>query len=132
MRARDGVKLVSDVWMPADTGRWPAILVRTPLPPDLFEWHLREARPLLRREGIRLCSPGCPGRGDSDGEFDFFLSGGKDGYDAVEWIARQPWSNGRVCTMGVSYMGTVQWLAAREKAAPPGVRSPDCRGGTVG
>jgi putative CocE/NonD family hydrolase len=42
---------------------------------------------------------------------------GRDGYDTIEWIARQPWSNGRVCMMGVSYLGTVQWLAAREK--PP-------------
>jgi putative CocE/NonD family hydrolase len=57
------------------------------------------------------------GRGDSEGVFHFFRDDGPDGYDTIEWIARQPWSNGRVCMMGVSYLGTVQWLAARER--PP-------------
>ena len=57
------------------------------------------------------------GRGDSDGNFDFFFAEADDGYDTVEWVAEQPWSNGRVCMMGVSYLGTVQWLAARER--PP-------------
>jgi putative CocE/NonD family hydrolase len=39
---------------------------------------------------------------------------GKDGYDMVEWLAKQPWSNGRVGMAGLSYLGSVQWLAARE------------------
>ena len=54
------------------------------------------------------------GRGDSDGEFGFFFAEGHDGYDSIEWMAAQPWSNGKVGMMGVSYLGTVQWLAARE------------------
>jgi putative CocE/NonD family hydrolase len=54
------------------------------------------------------------GRGDSDGTFNFFFSEGKDGYDTIEWLAAQPWSNGKVGMIGVSYLGTVQWLAARE------------------
>jgi len=57
------------------------------------------------------------GRGDSDGEFDFFFGEAEDGYDTIEWIAEQPWSNGKVGMMGASYWATVQWLAAREK--PP-------------
>ena len=54
------------------------------------------------------------GRGDSDGKFDFFFQEGQDGHDTIEWMAAQPWSNGDVCTAGVSYLGTDQWLAARE------------------
>ncbi|HKP28644.1 MAG TPA: CocE/NonD family hydrolase [Gemmatimonadales bacterium] len=117
MRARDGIKLVSDLYLPADSGRWPAILVRTPylrtFNDGLFAKHGRT----FAAKGYAYVVQDVRGRGDSEGEFDFFFQEGKDGYDAVEWIARQPWSNGRVCTMGVSYMGTVQWLAAREK--PP-------------
>ena len=42
---------------------------------------------------------------------------GRDGYDTIEWLAAQPWSNGRVGMLGLSYLGTAQWLAARER--PP-------------
>jgi uncharacterized protein len=54
------------------------------------------------------------GRGDSDGQFDFFFNDAHDGYDTIEWMATQPWSNGKVGMLGVSYLGTVQWLAVRE------------------
>ena len=57
------------------------------------------------------------GRGDSGGEFRFLAQEPEDGYDSVERIAAEPWSNGRVGMMGVSYLASVQWLAAKEK--PP-------------
>ena len=57
------------------------------------------------------------GRGGSDGSFGFFFVEGADGYDTVEWVAAQPWCNGKVAMDGGSYLGTVQWLAARER--PP-------------
>jgi putative CocE/NonD family hydrolase len=57
------------------------------------------------------------GRGDSDGTFGFHLVDREDGHDSIEWLSGQPWSNGRVGMMGVSYLGGVQWLAARER--PP-------------
>src|SRR6187200_3228955 len=81
MRARDGVKLVSDVWMPADTGRWPAILVRTPylrtFSNGIFAKHAR----FFAGKGYAYVVQDVRGRGDSDGEFDFFFQEGKDGYD---------------------------------------------------
>ena len=57
------------------------------------------------------------GRYASDGEFRPYENEGRDGYDTIEWAARQPWSNGRVGTFGLSYPGAVQWLAAVE--SPP-------------
>ena len=57
------------------------------------------------------------GRYASDGHFDPYRQEGADGYDTIEWAARQPWSDGRVGTYGLSYPGAVQWLAAME--APP-------------
>ena len=57
------------------------------------------------------------GRYESAGTFDPYKHEGHDGYDTIEWIAAQPWSNGRVATAGLSYPGAVQWLAAVE--TPP-------------
>ena len=57
------------------------------------------------------------GRGNSGGRFDPFVNEGQDGYDAVEWLARQPWSNGKVAMWGGSYAGYDQWATRRE--APP-------------
>jgi putative CocE/NonD family hydrolase len=116
MPMRDGVQLTADLWMPGQDGKYPAILVRTPyVRTDLETKEL--ATDFWTSHGYVVLAQDVRGRGDSDGEFDFFFQEGNDGYDSVEWIAAQPWSNGRVGMMGVSYMGTVQWLAAR--AHPP-------------
>jgi len=115
---RDGVKLVSDIWIPADTGRWPAILIRTPYvkTPQFKRYKLAA----YLQAGYAVILQDTRGRGDSEGEFDFYFPEGKDGFDTIEWIAKQPWSNGRVGTDGGSYLGTVQWLAAREQ--PPALQ----------
>jgi len=112
---RDGVKLVSDIYIPADTGRWPTILIRTPYvkTPQFRRYKLSA----YLQNGYAVVLQDTRGRGDSEGEFDFYFPEGKDGYDTIEWIAKQNWSNGRVGTDGGSYLGTVQWLAAREQ--PP-------------
>ena len=51
------------------------------------------------------------------GVFEPYRQEGRDGYDTIEWAARQPWSNGRSGTFGLSYPGAVQWLAAVEQPA---------------
>ncbi len=48
------------------------------------------------------------GRAQSEGTFSAFAHEGPDGYDAVEWVAAQPWCNGRVGTMGASYQAADQ------------------------
>jgi predicted acyl esterase len=50
-----------------------------------------------------------------------YFNEGKDGYDTIEWIAKQPWCDGRVGTFGLSYPGAVQWLAAIEN--PPHLKA---------
>ena len=57
------------------------------------------------------------GRGKSEGEWRAFVNDGPDGHDAVEWIAEQPWCNGKVGTTGLSYKGWTQWATAAER--PP-------------
>jgi len=50
------------------------------------------------------------GRGTSEGVFDPFAQEPRDGYDIVEFLARQPWCNGKVTMWGGSYAGYDQWL----------------------
>ena len=61
------------------------------------------------------------GRYGSAGEFEPYRHEGKDGYDTIEWAARQPWSTGAVGSFGLSYPGAVQWLAAVER--PPSLKA---------
>ena len=61
------------------------------------------------------------GRGNSEGEFEPFRNEDKDGHDVVEWLAAQPWSNGKVGMYGASYGGWDQWATAKE--LPPGPAS---------
>ncbi|HEX5736374.1 MAG TPA: CocE/NonD family hydrolase [Blastocatellia bacterium] len=114
---RDRVELSADIWMPAQEGKYPTILLRTPYlktvePPEVFQ-----LGQFYAEKGYVLVVQDVRGRGDSDGDFKFFFNEAKDGYDSIEWIAKQPWSNGRVGMMGGSYLSSAQWLAAKER--PP-------------
>jgi putative CocE/NonD family hydrolase len=112
---RDGVKLAADVWLPEAPGRYPVLLARTPYMKTglgLHEW-----ASFFASRGYVVAVQDTRGRGDSEGTFDPFFGEGRDGYDTIEWLAAQPWSNGRVGMLGPSYLGTAQWLAARER--PP-------------
>jgi uncharacterized protein len=111
---RDGVNLSADVWLPKEQGRYPSLLVRTPYIKASGGLGLPSLAQFYASHGYVFVLQDVRGRGDSDGQFDFFFNDAHDGYDTVEWMATQPWSNGKVGMLGVSYLGTVQWLAARE------------------
>lgn len=105
---RDGVKLAADVYLPKQEGKYPVVLVRTPY-----------GKQGAVHEGVYFASHGyvlvaedTRGRFESDGRWYAFAHEADDGYDSIEWAARQPWSNGRVVTAGGSYMAIDQWLAA--------------------
>ena len=106
---RDGVELSSDIWLPEKSGKYPAILLRTPyLKTELIQRHPEFGR-FFAEHGYVFIVQDVRGRGDSDGEFGFFFQEAKDGYDAIEWFAGQEWCNGKIGTMGLSYLGSVQW-----------------------
>ncbi len=54
----------------------------------------------------------CAGRYSSEGVFDALNQEGPDGYDTINWIASQPWSDGKVGMIGGSYLGIAQWRVA--------------------
>jgi putative CocE/NonD family hydrolase len=126
---RDGVKLVSNIWLPDSTGRHPTILFRTPY--DKTPQFRRYGAAAYVKAGYAVVLQDTRGRGDSEGEFDFYFPDGKDGYDTIEWIAKQPWSNGRVAMDGGSYLGTVQYLAAREQPPHLACIAPDAPSGRL-
>lgn len=124
---RDGVRLASDVWRPETPGRHPVLLARTPYMRTGL--HLVQWARYFAARGYAVVVQDTRGRGDSDGTFEFFAGDGRDGYDVIEWLAKQPWSNGRVGTFGLSYLGTVQWLAAKERPPHLACMAPTAPGG---
>jgi len=146
---RGGVKLCVDIFRPDGDGKFPALLAYGQYGKELEELGLTfppQARPSpLWDGGIEggdtnyIVSHGyvhvvadARGTGKSEGEcYGFLGTGGdwegKDCYDLIEWIAAQPWCNGNVGMVGISYLGSVQILAAAEK--PPHLKAIFCNGG---
>jgi len=103
---RDGERLLTRVWTPAEDGKLPAVLSRG-YGPGYGDDHDRFTRAEYVYVGQQT-----RGRGGIDGSR--FFTDGRDGYDTISWIVRQPWSNGEVVMYGKSYWGMTQWLAAIE------------------
>lgn len=123
---RDGIALATDIYRPRAEGRFPVILVRTPYKKEMNELQAR----FYARRGYVFAVQDCRGRFASPGEWEPFVNEGQDGYDTIEYLAVQPWSNGKVGMIGASYLGWVQWWAARERpphlaAIIPNVAPPD-------
>ena len=120
MTARDGTTLRADVYRPDGPGRFPVLLSRLPYDKngrrrpgdiDVFVDH-----------GYVVIIQDTRGRFASDGDaYVPLFPEANDGYDAVEWAAGLPYSNGRVGTMGQSYLGATQYLLAPTR--PPHLRA---------
>lgn len=135
VRMRDGVGLATDIYRPARAGcaapgRFPVILERTPYGKTVDSRSERTAadpKPRSRaevaaffvRRGYVVIYQDCRGRYGSEGEFVKYLSDGLDGYDTCAWIIGQPWCDGKIGTMGLSYAAHTQ--GALGCAGAPGV-----------
>lgn len=118
---RDGVTLSADLYTseaptPQSPDRQspmavqPALLLRTPYQKATAK-NVELGKAFAAR-GYAVVIMDVRGRGDSAGDFVPYFDEGIDGYDSIEWCAAQPWCNGKVATMGSSYLGAIQWLAA--------------------
>jgi predicted acyl esterase len=110
---RDGVKLATSVYLPEGNGPWPVVLIRTPYGKDTQAI----GNGTWTKRGFALVTQDCRGKGKSEGPYRPFMDDHLDGYDTVEWVAKQSWSNGKVGMFGASAMGITANLAAI--AAPP-------------
>jgi uncharacterized protein len=115
---RDGVKLAADVYRPASGEPVPVLLQRTPYGKGFsgtsFALWAAEC-------GYAVVIQDTRGRWASEGDGYPFVSEAADGYDTVEWAARQPWSNGKVGMYGESYLGYTQYAAAQLR--PPALKA---------
>ena len=120
MPMRDGVILRANLYRPEGDGPHPVLLSRTPYNKDASTNGLVAA---LRyaSNGYVVVVQDCRGRFASDGVFYPMLNELEDGYDSVEWVAAQPWSNGNVGVFGPSYLGVTTWFSAAGK--PPHLKA---------
>jgi putative CocE/NonD family hydrolase len=121
---RDGVGMQADIWRPADDGRYPVLLQRTPYNrADSFAVIVNAGIEPLRAvaEGFVVAISDTRGRFGSAGRFDPFRTEADDGFDTVQWLAGQPYSNGRIGMYGASYYAATQLLAAT--ARPPALKA---------
>lgn len=111
VKMRDGVTLRGDIFRPAAEGKFPVLLERTPYRRATWGYDIDFAQRAASR-GYVVFIQDVRGRYTSDGDWYPFLHESEDGYDTVEWIAAQPYSDGRVGMFGGSYVGATQMLAA--------------------
>jgi len=112
---RDRTELSADIYRPVGEGKFPVILNRTPY--TKAGGSTFKIAQYFTSHGYVYVAMDVRGRGDSDGTFEPYRHDGQDGYDAIEWLAVQSWSTGKVGTIGGSYNGRIQWLTAIQQ--PP-------------
>ncbi|MDG6904715.1 MAG: CocE/NonD family hydrolase [Nitrososphaerota archaeon] len=137
---RDGVKLAADLFRPEAKGKFPALLSMSPYgkgqqslrarpqpPTSPIHTQVRTAEAgdpfYFTSKGYVHVIADCRGSGHSEGEYLGWMSKqeAEDGYDMIEWIAEQPWCNGKVGMVGISYFGTIQLHIAAEQ--PPHLKA---------
>src|SRR5205085_7096168 len=111
---RDNVELNATVYLPqipdGSSAKTPVIFTLTPYISDTY--HARGA--YFASHGYVFALVDVRGRGNSGGEFEPFAKEPRDGHDVVEWLAKQPFCDGKVAMWGGSYAGFDQWATAKE------------------
>lgn len=104
---RDGVRLATDVYLPQGDGPFPTVLTRIPYGKTEPYCYMPLIGDHYARKGYAFVVQDVRGKWDSEGVFEPNLSDTEvpDGYDTIEWVIQQPWSNGRVGMWGESYYG---------------------------
>lgn len=108
---RDGPRLNATLYTPKDQ-KAPAPCVFTLTPYIAQSYHDRGV--YFAAHGYPFLTVDVRGRGNSEGAFRPFLQEANDGFDVVEWLAKQPYCNGKVTMWGGSYAGYNQWTTATQ------------------
>ncbi len=125
---RDGVTLLADVHRPDADARFPALIAASPYPRQMQDFGAPAgfieagATDFWVPRGYVHVIANVRGTGGSDGTFGFFdPQERRDMYDLVEWAASQPWCDGNVGMIGISYFAMTQLEAAVER--PPHLKA---------
>lgn len=128
---RDGVRLATDTYLPETAAEGlPTILVRMPYDKCGEYCFMPRIEAAFTTAGYAFVVQDVRGRTRSEGENFPYIHEVADGYDTLEWIVQQPWSNGAVGMIGESYYGFTSWCAAASghpalKAIAPIVTGPN-------
>jgi putative CocE/NonD family hydrolase len=121
MHTGDGTRLSADIYRPNSPGRFPTLLMRLPYGRDVASTPVYAHPTWYARQGYVVVIQDVRGRGDSGGSFYPGRTEANDGYDAVEWAAALPFSDGNVGMYGFSYQALVQLLTAARQ--PPALKA---------
>jgi len=113
----DGVALAADVYLPAEEGRFPALLLRTPYDRRAKAWF---GESMVKRGYAVVCQD-VRGMGGSQGRFVPFIFERKDGLDTLNWVTGRPWCDGKIGLWGSSYLAYCALIVAPENH--PNVRA---------
>ena len=115
MPMRDGVRLSTDIYVPKTDKKVPIIFSRTPY--NFNSWGDGEEKTRTHERAYEALKRGYAyviqnerGRYFSEGKWDILGTPLTDGYDAFSWMSKQPWSNGKIGTLGCS--STAEWQMA--------------------
>lgn len=115
MPMRDGIRLATDIYRPKGDGQYPIVFSRTPY--NFNTWRDGELNTRTMQTALSWVQKGYAyvvqnerGRYFSEGEWDILGVPLTDGYDAMEWMSKQSWSNGKIGTLGCS--STAEWQMA--------------------
>ncbi|MGQ0732217.1 MAG: CocE/NonD family hydrolase [Acidobacteriota bacterium] len=132
MPMRDGVRLATDIYRPKDaTGPVPIVFSKTPY--NFNYWDVRNRVPADMSTPLAVVKRGYAyvvqnerGHFFSEGHYDILGAPTTDGYDAMDWMTKQPWSNGKVGTTGCS--STAEWQPAVSALGHPGFAAMNVQG----
>jgi predicted acyl esterase len=129
---KDGVRLMTDIYRPKDAaGRVPIVFVKTPY--NMNFWDVRNGVPADMSQQIAAVKRGYAWVGQnerghffSEGHYDILGAPITDGYETIDWLSKQPWSNGKVGTTGCS--STAEWQPAVASLGHPGFAAMNVQG----
>ena len=132
MPMRDGVRLATDIYRPRNaTGPVPIVFSKTPY--NFNYWDVRNRVPADMSTALAAVKRGYAyvvqnerGHFFSEGNYDILGAPVTDGYDAIEWLTTQPWSNGKIGTTGCS--STAEWQPAVAALGHPGFAAMNVQG----
>jgi uncharacterized protein len=131
---RDGTRLATDLYFPRGPAaeKYPVVLIRTPYGNFPGHNYNDPAIQVFASHGYVVAVQDKRGKFRSEGIY--LVSGGdaNDGYDTIDWLSKQPWSNGRIGTYGCSYLGDIQIFLAQTRHPALKAMIPQASGSAAG
>lgn len=129
---RDGVRLATDVYRPKGvSGPLPTVLMRLPYNKNAYRPVSTHAN-LFVGQGYAVVAQDVRGKFSSEGSFKVYEGDVTDWSDTFDWIVKQPWSTGKIGTIGCSYLGEGQINAAQQRHPNHIAAIPQAAGGNLG